>query len=124
MDAGPVYELPDHRRHLAVDERGVGLRATWHGDRGFVVLSLWSDGRCVQTFHLTPVEAGRFVGFLATVLADAVPAPVLGSPVEAVPMSPERSWHDAMAQRLRVGLKDVRGDVADLLEGAARRLRP
>ena len=83
MDAGVVYELPDHRRHLAVDERGVGLRATCYLDRGFVNLSLWSDGRCVQTFHMTPVEAGRFVGFLASVLADAVPELGPGSPVEA-----------------------------------------
>ncbi|HWK90612.1 MAG TPA: amino acid permease, partial [Longimicrobium sp.] len=35
---------------------------------GFVNLSLWSDDRCVQTFHLTPAEAGRLVGFLAGVL--------------------------------------------------------
>ena len=69
MDAGAVYHLPGYSRHLALDERGVGLRATWHAEHGFVNLSLWSGNRCVQTFHLTPVEAGRLVGFLAGVLA-------------------------------------------------------
>ncbi len=124
MDVGAVYELPDHRRHLAVDERGVGLRTTCHLDRGFVNLSLWSDGRCVHTFHLTPIEAGRLVGFLASVLADGVPEPGLGSPVEAVPASSEPLWHDATAQRLSDRLKGVRCDLAEVLDRAARRLRP
>ena len=84
MDAGAVYELPVHPRHLALDERGVGLRATWHPDHGFVNVSLWSGDRCVQTFHLTAVEAGRLIGFLAGVLADAVPEPVRPSAIAAV----------------------------------------
>ncbi len=61
MDTGAVVELPVRPRHIALDERGVGLRATWHEDRGFVNVSLWSGDRCVQTFHLSPVEAGRLV---------------------------------------------------------------
>lgn len=88
MDAGAVYQLPVQPRHFALDERGVGLRATWHPDRGFVNVSLWSGNRCVQTFHLTPVEAGRLVGFLAGVLTDAVPEPAHPSAV-AVGSEPE-----------------------------------
>ena len=75
MDSGAVHHLPVRPRHLALDERGVGLRATWHADRGFVNLSLWSGDRCVQTFHLAPAEAGRLVGFLTGVLVDAVREP-------------------------------------------------
>ena len=71
MDSGAVRQLPVLPRHFALDERGVGLRATWHAEHGFVNLSLWSDDHCVQTFHLTPAEAGRLVGFLAGVLAGA-----------------------------------------------------
>ena len=65
-----AYELPVGR-HLAVDERGVGLRATWRLDQGLINLSLWRDGRCVETFHLTPAAAAELVGFLAKGLADA-----------------------------------------------------
>lgn len=75
METGAVYQLPVHRRHLAIDERGIGLRATWHFELGLVNLSLWRDDRCVETFHMTPAEAGRLVGFLASGLADAVPKP-------------------------------------------------
>ena len=72
METGAVYRLPVQGRHFVVDERGIGLRATWHLDRGFVNLSLWRNESCVETFHLTPSEAGRLVGFLANGLAEAV----------------------------------------------------
>src|SRR4051794_20833211 len=75
MGTGAVDELPVRRRHFAIDERGIGLRATWHFGRRIVNLSLWRQDRCVETFHLTPSEAARLVGFIATGLADAVPAP-------------------------------------------------
>ncbi len=131
MESGAVYDLPLRRRHLAVDERGVGLRATWHVARGFVNLSLWADSRCVQTFHLTPVEAGRLIGFLAGVLADAVPEPVRATPVVAVPAStdhaPNRSGGSrppigGQLQPYRVG-NDVRRGLADALDRAARLVR-
>jgi hypothetical protein len=113
MDTGEIRVAPVLPRHFAVDERGVGLRATWHPEHGFVNVSLWSGDRCVQTFRLTPVEAGRLVGYLAGVLADAVPArPRLA----AVP--------DDVGGGRTDRLGAARRQVADALDRAARRLRP
>jgi hypothetical protein len=111
MDTGEVRSVPVLPRHFAVDERGVGLRATWHPEHGFVNVSLWSGDRCVQTFRLTPVEAGRLVGYLAGVLADAVPPPRL----TAVPPLAQEGATD------RLGA--VRRQAAAALDRAARRLR-
>jgi hypothetical protein len=113
METGEVRSVPVLPRHFAVDERGVGLRATWHPEHGFVNVSLWSGDRCVQTFRLTPVEAGRLVGDLAGVLADAVPPP---RRLTAVPALPE----DGATDRLSA----VRRQAAAALDRAARRLRP
>ena len=120
MDAGAVHHLPVQPRHLALDERGVGLRATWHADHGFVNVSLWTSDRCVQTFHMTPVEAGRLVGFLAAVLADAVPAPARPSLVAAVP---EPGGESGEATRSLDRLGRLRRELAGTLDRAARRLR-
>ena len=60
---------------LFVDDRGHGLRATWHATRGFVNLSLWRDDLCVETFRLSAAEASRLVAFLTDGLAGA-PGPV------------------------------------------------
>lgn len=108
-------------RHLAKDERGVGLRATWRPNYGFVNLSLWRDLRCTEAFHLTPVEAANLIAFLASSLASAAPAPVppslravdstLGNP----PAGPTRSV-------LGFG-RDLRERMADDLERLAHRLR-
>jgi hypothetical protein len=68
---GEVHQLPAGRA-LFVDERGTGLRATWHAERGFVNLSVWRDDRCVETFHLPVAEVGRLATFLVGGLADAV----------------------------------------------------
>ena len=57
-------------RILAVDERGIGLRCTWHLERGFINLSLWRDDTCVETFHLSPNDAASLVSFLTAGLAD------------------------------------------------------
>jgi len=114
MDSGAVRQLPVLPRHFALDERGVGLRATWHAEHGFVNLSLWSDDHCVQTFHLTPAEAGRLVGFLAGVLAGAVPEP-------APPRRPALASVPEVPATSRIG--SLRRDVAELLDTAARRLR-
>jgi hypothetical protein len=120
MDAGAVHHLPVQPRHFALDERGVGLRATWHADHGFVNVSLWTGDRCVQTFHLTPVEAGRLVGFLAAVLAEAVPEPARPSLIAAVPHAGPESGE---ASRWLAGLGGLRRDLARTLDRAARRLR-
>ena len=67
---GEVRQLPVGRA-LFVDERGVGLRATWHPERGIVNLSVWRDDRCVETFWLSIGDAGRLATFLVAGLADA-----------------------------------------------------
>jgi len=106
VELGAVHELPVGR-HFSIDERGVALRATWRLDRGFVNLSLWRDDRCVETFHLTPEEAARFVSFLVGGVAatTAATAPRLALVPERPPRRP-----------LRFGL-------ADVLERGVARLR-
>ncbi|CAA9233661.1 MAG: hypothetical protein AVDCRST_MAG50-1208 [uncultured Acidimicrobiales bacterium] len=106
-------------RHLATDEQGSGLRATWRPNLGFVNLSLWSGQRCTSTFHLTPVEAGKLVGFLASSLASAAPERRV-NPLSAVPPSGPPASTLATA---RPG-EAVRRRVADELERLAHRLRP
>lgn len=83
-----VRQLPVGRI-LAVDERGIGMRATWHLERGFINLSLWRQDVCVETFHLTPGDAAKLVSFLVTGMAEAIEAPAAEPPV-AVPAPP--SW--------------------------------
>jgi hypothetical protein len=108
MVAVAPFELPTRIRHLAIDERGIGLRATWRFEQGFVNVSLWRHDRCVETFRLTPAEASRLIGFLVEGLARAVPEPA--PPVLAIqPPSPP-------ASRYRVRL-------AEALERAAGQLR-
>ncbi len=66
---GEVHQLPVGRA-LFVDDRGIGLRATWHLDRGIVNLSVWRDDRCVETFWLSVADAGQLVSFLVGGLTD------------------------------------------------------
>jgi hypothetical protein len=107
MAAVAPFELPTRTRHLAIDERGIGLRATWRLELGFVNLSLWRHDRCVETFRLTPAEASRLIGFLVEGLARAVP-----EPAPAVALAPAPS--PAGGYRLRL---------AEALERAAAQLR-
>lgn len=65
-----VRHLPIGRL-LAVDERGVGMRATWRLDMGFLNLSLWRDDVCVETFHLSSDDALRLAAFIADGLFEA-----------------------------------------------------
>ena len=76
-------------RILAIDDRGTGLRATWHLDRGFINLSLWRGDRCSETFHLTPADAAKLVSFLVTGMAEA--AEVASTPT-APPESMPSRW--------------------------------
>jgi hypothetical protein len=66
---GEVRQLPVGRA-LFADERGVGLRATWHPERGIVNVSIWRDDHCTETFWLSPADARRLASFLVTGLAD------------------------------------------------------
>jgi hypothetical protein len=120
MEQGAVHELPVGRL-LSVDDRGVGLRATWRLDRGFVNLSLWRDDVCVDTFHLPPGEAARLVSFLVQGLADATTSSMAASPVllpvePAVPPTPPRD-------RLATAVAAARARASRVLESAAARLR-
>lgn len=64
MPHGQKMTSPLPRRTLFVDERGAGLRVTWHADRGFVVLSLWHDDVCAATVRLPTDEAARLASFI------------------------------------------------------------
>ena len=109
MAAVAPFELPTRTRHLAIDERGIGLRATWRLERGFVNLSLWNRNVCVQTFHLTPAEASRLVAFLVEGLARAVPEPEPSTPPAPTPAAAAPAGY--------------RHRLADALEQAAAQLR-
>ena len=110
MAAVAPFELPTRTRHLAIDERGIGLRATWRFELGFVNLSLWRHDVCVETFRLTPAEASRLIGFLVEGLARAVPEPERPAPAIAVAKPPPE------VPRYRLAL-------ADAFEKAAAQLR-
>lgn len=110
-----VHRLADHRREFITDGERSELRATWHEEAGFVVISLWRDDTCVATSHLTPKEAGRLASFITGGLADlAQPG---GASVTRVGLKP--SWRS----RAGKGLRTSRQRVAWSLEGIARRLR-
>jgi hypothetical protein len=67
---GEVHSLPAGRE-LFADDRGRGLRATWHPEDQVVVLSFWREARCEATFTLAPADAARLAGLLVAALGDA-----------------------------------------------------
>jgi hypothetical protein len=67
------------RRDLFLDERGAGLRVTWHPERDLVVLSVWQDDRCVGTFRMAVQDVPRLSGLLAAALGDWVDQSAAGS---------------------------------------------
>jgi hypothetical protein len=60
------------RRDLFLDERGAGLRVTWHPERDLVVLSVWHDERCVGTFRMPVQDVPRLSALLAAALGERV----------------------------------------------------
>jgi hypothetical protein len=58
------------RRDVFLDERGAGLRVTWHPERDLVVLSVWQDDGCVGTFRMSVQDVPRLSGLLAAALDD------------------------------------------------------
>jgi hypothetical protein len=66
---GDVRPLP-RRQEIFVDERGVGLRVTWHPERELVVLSVWHGEVCTGSFRLPVAELPRLGGFLTAVFGD------------------------------------------------------
>ena len=122
MDAEHAFQVGAGvrgRRFIALDERGVGLRATWHASHGFVNLSLWKGDRCVETFHLTPEAASELMAFVMRALASSIPAPS-HPPLSVVSGSnlpkPPSGGRDL--------LSSVRRRFADDLTALARRVRP
>jgi hypothetical protein len=57
---------------MFLDERGTGLRVTWHPERDLVVLSVWQDDSCVGTFRMTVQDVPRLSGLLAAALGEWV----------------------------------------------------
>jgi hypothetical protein len=57
---------------MFLDERGAGLRVTWHPERDLVVLSVWHDDSCVGTFRMLVQDVARLSGLLAAALGDWV----------------------------------------------------
>ena len=57
---------------MFLDERGNGLRVTWHPERDLVVLSVWQDDSCVGTFRMPVRDIPRLSGLLAAALGDWV----------------------------------------------------
>jgi hypothetical protein len=69
---GDLHGLPG-RRDWYVDERDDGRRmqATWHPERGIVVLSLWHRNECTATFQLPIDEADGLIALLGNALGEA-----------------------------------------------------
>ena len=72
---------------MFLDERGTGLRVTWHPERDLVVLSVWQGDGCVGTFRMSVQDIPRLSGLLAAALGDWVgqtgggPSPAPPGPV-------------------------------------------
>jgi hypothetical protein len=107
------------RRFILLDERAVGLRATWHAERGFVNLSLWRGDRCVETFHLTPDAASDLVTFVMRALTSCIPRPSL-PPLRVVAKDDEAT----VSQRGGGLVSQARERFAGELIALARRVRP
>lgn len=69
MEVRSTVEDRPPRRALFVDDRGNGMRASWHADLGQVVLSTWHGAECVGTVRLGLGDTARLLAFLATHLA-------------------------------------------------------
>jgi hypothetical protein len=53
-----------------VDDRGVGLRATWHSDRGVIVFSIWHGDACSGSFRLPVNDAARLAEVLLNSMSE------------------------------------------------------
>ena len=68
---GNVPGLPT-RRDVFIDQRGAGLRVTWHPEQDVVVLSVWHEDRCAGSFRMPIQDVPRLSGLLAATLGDWV----------------------------------------------------
>lgn len=113
-----VHRLSDQRREFITDGDRSALRATWHNEAGYVVISLWRGDTCVATSHLTPKEAGRLSTFITNGLADLAQTSAFPNSTVA-PIAPRIPWRN----RLRRAVRSWRVSVGWSLEQIARRLR-
>ena len=113
-----VHRLPEHRREFITDGNRSALRATWHNDSGYVVISLWRGDTCVATSHLTPREAGRLATFITGGLADLAHEGIT-SESSATRVSPRPAWREHFGRAVAAW----RDSVGWSLEMFAKRLR-
>jgi hypothetical protein len=93
---GNVRGLPT-RRDVFIDQRGAGLRVTWHPEHDVLVLSVWHEDRCAGTFRLPIQDVPRLSGLLAATLGDWV------TQASAVPQQgPADAAGLSIRQRLRL----------------------
>lgn len=113
-----VHRIGEHRRELIADGDRSALRATWHNESGYVVISLWRGDACVATSHLTPREAGRLATFITGGLADlAHESMAFETPLAKI------SVPSPLGERLRRGIAMWRDSLAWSLHRLAQRLR-
>lgn len=112
-----VHRLPEPRREFITDGDRSALRATWHNDSGYVVISLWRGDTCVATSHLNPKEAGRLATFITGGLADLAHEGMRAATPEQL------SSRRALTDRIQAGVRAWRDSVGWSLEMIARRLR-
>jgi hypothetical protein len=92
---------------MFLDERGTGLRVSWHPERDLVVLSVWQDDRCVGTFRMSVQDIPRLSGLLAAALSDWVddqtgPLPGASGPGASGPGAGGGDQSLSVPQRLRL----------------------
>jgi hypothetical protein len=113
-----VHRLSDPRREFITDGDRSALRATWHNEAGYVVISLWRGNTCVATSHLTPKEAGRLATFITGGLADLAQSGMFSTSKVAA-ITPRIRWRN----RFRQAVRSWRVSVGWSLEQIAQRLR-
>jgi hypothetical protein len=113
-----IHRLPEQRRELISDGERSAMRATWHRDSGYVVISLWRGDTCVAASHLIPEEAGRLASFITGGLAELAMEAHRGGPGVA-----RAAESRSLAKRLDRSLRMWRRSAAASLESMARRLR-
>lgn len=93
------------RRDMFLDERGTGLRVTWHPERDLVVLSVWQDDSCVGTFRMSVQDVPRLSGLLAAALGDWVDqtGPFPGPSSATGPSSASGSGGGSRSSAVRAG---------------------
>jgi hypothetical protein len=102
-----VKNLPalDTRREVFIDQRGIGLRATWHPEQELLVLSVWDNDRCVGTFRMPVEDVPRLKALLSAALGDWITqssTPPSPPPREAAsPSITQRLGRSRAALRLR-----------------------